>query len=81
MEESDAFDYTFVDPSVELGPWANLTRARRSRDEVTLDFLRRIPDDPRPVLVARVLVSPLVAVELRDALDEIWRDYTDLRDS
>jgi hypothetical protein len=81
MEEPDAIDYTFVDPSVEVGQWANLTRARRGRDEVTLDFLRRVPDDPRPVLVARVLVPPLVAVELRDELDEIWRDYTDLRDS
>jgi hypothetical protein len=31
MEEPDAIDYTFVDPSVEVGQWANLTRARRGR--------------------------------------------------
>ncbi len=61
---------------VQVGAWANSARVLHGRDEITVDFFRRVPDDPAPILVARVLVSPLVAFELRDQLDEVWREYT-----
>ncbi len=52
-------------------------RARLSRDEITIDFLRDIPELPRPVLVARILAPPRAVFDLRDQLDEVLRRYTD----
>jgi len=74
-EPEDSFDDLVLDLAVLVGMWANGTRVRRGRDEFTLDFFRDIPERSRRVLVVRALVSPLVAVELRDQLDEAWRGY------
>lgn len=78
MSESDeSHDDAVLDPAVLIGVWANGTRVRRSRDELTTDFLRDVPESPRRFLVARALLPALAAFELRDQLDEALRDYTD----
>jgi hypothetical protein len=76
-EHDDSLDDVVLDLSLLTGAWANSTRVLRGRDEITVDFLLRVPDRPQRILVARALVSPLVAVELRDQLDESWRDYSE----
>ena len=77
MSDSDAFDDFVFDPVLTLGVWANGTRVLRGRDEFVVDFLRRIPEHSGLVLVARALVPPVAAIELRDQLDEAWRGYSD----
>ena len=76
-EPDDSLDDFVLDPAVLVGMWANSTRVRRGRDEFTLDFFRDIPERSRRALVVRALVSPVVAVELRDQLDEAWRGYSE----
>jgi len=76
-EPEDAFDDLVLDLAVLVGVSANATRVHRSRDEFTVDFLRQVPDRSRPFLLARALISPVVAVELRDQLDEEWRLYSE----
>ena len=71
----EPLDHLAFDPYVLIGVWANSTHVHRGRDELTIDFIRHVPDRARPVLVARALVSHVVAVELRDQLDEAWRGY------
>lgn len=76
MSEADEpFDDLVLDFAVLVGVSANETRVHRVLNEFTIDFRRRVPDRSRPFLVARALVSPGVAVELRDQLDEAWRSY------
>lgn len=43
----------------------------------TIDFNREVPSSPQVLLVARAIVLPHVAVDLRDQLDETWRGYTE----
>jgi len=74
-EPDDSLDNLAFDPSVLVGVWANSTHVHRGRDELTIDFIRHVPNRTRPVLVARVLVAHVVAVELRDQLDDAWRSY------
>ena len=76
-EPDDSFDDLVLDLTVLVGVSANSTRVHRGRNEFTIDFLRHVPDRSRPFLVARALVSPIVAVELRDQLDEAWRGYSE----
>lgn len=76
-EQDDVFDPDFFDAGVLVGLWANGTRVHRGRDEFTVDFLRHVPGRERHVLVARAVVSPVVAVELRDQLDGAWRGYSE----
>ena len=71
-EQDESFEPDALSPFVLVGSWANSTHVHRRRDEVTIDFIRHVPDRARPVLVARALVSHLVAVELRDQLDQAW---------
>lgn len=68
-------DDVVLDPSVLVGAWANASRVSRGRDEVTIDFVRHALGEERPIRVARVLVPPLAAAELRDQLDDAWRGY------
>jgi hypothetical protein len=76
MSEPDDFaDENLADPTVLVGAWANRTRVHRGRDEFTVDFIRDVPERSRGVLVARAVVSPVVGLELRDQLDEVWRGY------
>ena len=76
-ERHEPPDDLVFDYAVLLGVLANGTRVLRGRDEFTIDFLRDIPESSRPVLVARATVPALVAVELRDQLDEAWRGYSE----
>lgn len=67
----------YVDPAVVVGVWANSTRVQLGRDEFTVDFRRHVPERSRRLLVARALLSPAVAFELRDQLEEELRSYTE----
>ncbi len=78
MSEADEpFDDLVLDFAVLVGVSASATRVHRGLDEFTIDFLRRVPDRARPFLVARALVSPVVAIGLRDQLDDAWRSYSE----
>jgi hypothetical protein len=74
---SDADDSLelYTDPSVIVGVWADRTVVHRGRNEFTVDFIRQVPDPPGRVLVARAVMAPNVAADLRDQLDETWRGY------
>jgi len=74
----DFVDDSVADPAVLVGMWANGTRVHRGRNEFTIDFVRHVPEPSYRVLVARAIVAPIVAVELRDQLDEAWRGYYEL---
>ena len=74
--EDDPLDSFHFDPVVLVGVWTDRTRVHRGRDQFTVDFVRHVPDPPGRVLVARTILSPVVAVDLRDQLDEAWRGYT-----
>jgi len=76
-EPDDARDDFVLDPAMLLGVWANGTSVVRRRDEFTIDFLRAVPELPRTVLVARALLPPIGAFDLRDQLDAALRSYTD----
>jgi len=76
-EPEESFDDLLFDPFVVVGIWANSTRVHRGRHEFTLDFLRHVPDRPRPVLVTRAALPPGVAFELLDQLNEAWRSYSE----
>lgn len=56
--------------------WADLTDVHRGRGEFTVDFIREVPSPHGLLVVARAIVSPNVALDLRDQLDETWREYT-----
>ena len=78
MSEADEpLDDLVLDLSVLVGVWADRTRVHRGRDEFTVDFVRQVPEPRGRVLVARAVVSPLVAVDLRDQLDDAWRGYSE----
>lgn len=55
----------------------NRTEVRLGRDEITIDFVRDVPELPRSVLVARVLAPSRVVFDLRDDLDGLLRSYSD----
>ena len=76
-EPEDSSDDLVLDLAVLVGSWANSTRVYRGRDEFTVDFLRQVPDRPRSFLLVRAVISPVVAVEFRDQLDEAWRGYAE----
>ena len=76
-EPDDNADDFVLDTALVLGVWANGTNVLLRRDEITIDFLRDVPELPRALLVARALVPRRVAFDLRDQLDEILRSYTD----
>ena len=75
-EHDDSMGYLYTDPLVLVGVWADRTYVHRGRNEITVDFIRHVPDPPGRVLVARAVVSPHVAADLRDQLDEAWRGYS-----
>jgi hypothetical protein len=76
-ETDEPRDDLVLDYEVVLGFPANATRVLRGRDEFMVDFLRHVPERSRPFLVARALVMPIVAIELRDQLDDAWRSYSE----
>ena len=78
-QASDAGDSSddFVLDFALLGVWANSTAVSRRKDEFTMDFFREVPELARPALVARALIPPEAAFDLRDQLDEALRGYTE----
>ena len=76
-EPEEPIDDVYVDLSVVVGVWANSTRVQRGRDEFTVDVRRHVPNPSRRLLVARALLSPAVAFELRDQLEGALRSYTE----
>jgi hypothetical protein len=59
-----------------VGVWADRTQVHRGRGEFTVDFIREVPSPRGLLLVTRAIVLPNVACDLRDQLDETWREYT-----
>ena len=70
-------DVFVLDHSLLLGVWTNGAKLVLGRDEITIDFVRDVPELPSRVLVARILTTPRAAFDLRDKLDEVLRSYTD----
>jgi len=77
-DAEDSRDDLVLDPAMLLGVWANGTSVIRRHDEFMINFLRDVPELPRPVLVARALIPPAVAFDLRDQLEDTLRSYTEL---
>jgi hypothetical protein len=67
--------FVYVDPAVLAGHWADRTVVHKGSGEFTIDFVRRTPDPHERVLVARAIVAPWVAMDLRDQIDKAWRGY------
>jgi hypothetical protein len=76
-EPEDYADETAFDLLVLTGVWADATLVHRGRAEFTIDFVRQLPRQSGRLLVARAIVAPAVAVDLRDQLDEAWQRYSD----
>ena len=55
--------------------YANLVRIAHSPSEMVFDFARLLPGDPRAVVAARVVMSPLSAKLLQQALAENLGKY------
>lgn len=67
-------------PSILLPPdleptYANLVRIAHTPSEVMFDFARYLPSDPHAKVVSRVLVSPLSAKLMLNALSENLAKY------
>lgn len=77
MSEPDDMADFVLDHTLLLGTWTNGARVRLGRDEITIDFVRDVPELSPRVLVARLLAPPPAAYDLRDDLDELLRGYTD----
>jgi len=73
-DSDDTPDFS-SDWPILAGVWADVTRVYRGRGEFTVDFLRHVPEPRGRLLVARAMVAPPVALDLRDQLDETWREY------
>jgi hypothetical protein len=69
----DAFDY--LDPAVLLGQWTDETAVRRGPVMFTIDFVRYVPASAERFLVARALLAPSTALDLRDQLGDAWHEY------
>ena len=72
---SDAVPDFSSDWPILAGAWADLTEVHRGRGEFTIDFIREVPSPRGLLLVTRAIVSPHVALDLRDQLDETWQAY------
>jgi len=59
----------------ERDDFADWTSVHRGRSAFTIDFVRRVPESSGRLLVARAVVAPVVGLELREQLDETWREY------
>ena len=46
----------------------------RGHDEITMDFARFDPVEPRGMVVARVTCSPSFVRRVIDELERVWRD-------
>ncbi len=55
--------------------YANLAVIRHSPSEVVIDFIRQMPDQPRAKVYARVVMTPMNAKLLLQALSENLKNY------
>ena len=72
--ENDLPEIT-IDARRFAGVWANAVRVNGGLDEVTIDFARLDPVEPRGIVVARVTCSPQFVRTLLDELERIWHDW------
>jgi hypothetical protein len=71
----DPFD-SYLDVNLLVGVWSDTAVVHRERDVFAVDFIRASPAPDERILVARVLLAPAVAADLRDGLDDAWRAYS-----
>jgi uncharacterized protein DUF3467 len=67
-----------IEPEQMAGVWANSFDVVQSDHEFTLDFARldfRERPPARGILVARIALSPLLAMRLLDSLQAEWSAY------
>ena len=74
-EHSDEPFDTYFDPAVLLGQWTDRTVVHRGLVVFAIDFVRDVPVTGDRVLVARALLPPALAADLRDQLDAAWDAY------
>lgn len=71
--------YDDVDVSIDrrrfAGVWANGSSAIAHADEVTIDFVRVDPREPKGMVVARVTCSPGFLRGFIDDLERVWHDW------
>jgi hypothetical protein len=53
-ETGGSHDDVVLDPSVVVGTWANSSCVHRGRDELTIDFLRRVPEIVRRIEARKI---------------------------
>ena len=56
-----------------MGEYA--VRVNGSDDEITIDFARLDPVEPRGIVVARVTCSPRFLRTLMDELERVWHNW------
>ena len=64
-----------IDARRFAGVWANAVRVNGSNDEITMDFVRLDPVEPRGIVVSRVTCSPQFLRTLMDELERVWHDW------
>lgn len=62
-------------PQIMTGVWANFAQVSQSPYEFTIDFARLDYGASVGIAVARVSMSPLMVMQLRDALEAAWAGY------
>lgn len=66
----------FVPEKLRAGVFSNTAKVNASPREVVIDFALVEPvNPPKGVMVSRVILTPLHAVELRDSLNKVLERY------
>ena len=66
----------FVPEKLRAGVFSNTAKVNASPREVVVDFALVEPiEPPKGVLVSRVILTPLHAMELRDSLNKVLARY------
>ena len=64
-----------IDARRFAGVWANAIRVNGGQDEITMDFVRLDPVEPRGIVVARITCSPPFLRTVIDELERVWQDW------
>jgi hypothetical protein len=72
--DGDELEIT-IDARRFAGVWANAVRVNGSNDEITIDFARLDPVEPRGIVVSRVTCSPQFLRTLMDELERVWQHW------
>jgi len=62
-----------IPDSIASGVYANVVNINASQNEVVMDFILHIPNQPNAILSSRVIVSRGTAQELSDLLEALLR--------